>query len=233
MRFVSFFAGIGGFDLGLERAGHECVGQVEIDPYALRVLERHWPDVPRFGDVRTLDAGSLPDAELWCGGFPCQPFSVAGKRAGTDDERDLWPAWFRLIASRRPQWIFGENVPQLLVADEGRAWGRVVRDLASIGYVGEWTVLGAEYFNAPHKRERLWFVAADAGSLGPEIRHHGKPGRPLQGPRLDVSQCFWDRPFGGILGMDDGVSASMDRIASLGNAVVPQVVEAIARKVWG
>lgn len=159
MRFLSFFAGIGGFDLGLERAGHECVGQVEIDPYAIRVLERPWPDVPRFGDVRTLDASELPDAELWCGGFPCQPFSVAGKRGAADDERDLWPAWFRLIALRRPRWIFGENVPGLLSAEGGKAWGRVVRDLASVGYVGEWTVLAARDVGAPHRRERLWIVA--------------------------------------------------------------------------
>ena len=152
------------FDLGLERAGHECVGQVEIDPYAIRVLEKHWPNVPRFGDIRTLDAATLPDTELWCGGFPCQPFSVAGKRGATDDERDLWPAWFALVARRRPRWIFGENVPGLLSAEGGKAWGRVLRDLASVGYVAEWTVLSARDVGAPHRRERLWIVAtlADA-----------------------------------------------------------------------
>ena len=177
MRFVSFFAGMGGFDLGLERAGHECVGQVEIDPYAIRVLEKHWPNVPRFGDIRTLDAATLPDAELWCGGFPCQPFSVAGKRGGTDDERDLWPAWFALVARRRPRWIFGENVPGLLSAEGGKAWGRVLRDLASVGYVAEWTVLSARDVGAPHRRERLWIVAEMADRDGGRLEERSKRDR--------------------------------------------------------
>jgi DNA (cytosine-5)-methyltransferase 1 len=120
--------------------------------------------VPRFGDIRTLDAATLPDAELWCGGFPCQPFSVAGKRGATDDERDLWPAWFALVARRRPRWIFGENVPGLLSAEGGKAWGRVLRDLASVGYVAEWTVLSARDVGAPHRRERLWIVAESPDS---------------------------------------------------------------------
>lgn len=193
MRFVSFFAGVGGFDLGLERCGHECVAQVEIDPYALRVLECHWPDVPRFGDIRTLDPWSLPDADLWSGGFPCQPFSVAGKRAATEDERDLWPAWCRLIAVRRPRWIFGENVPGLLSAEGGAAWGRLVRDLAALGYVGEWTVLAARDVGAPHRRERLWIVAhlADA--------------------RSDVRSQGWPRERPGVLGRKPGSSRDTRR----------------------
>jgi DNA (cytosine-5)-methyltransferase 1 len=173
MRFVSWFAGIGGFDLGLERAGHTVVAHSEIDPYCRRVLERHWPGVPNLGDIRNARPEDIPDAELWCGGFPCQPYSVAGKRKATDDERDLWPAWHRLIAARRPAWIFGENVPGLLSAERGAAWGRIVRDLAALGYVGEWAVLGARDVGAPHRRDRLWIVAhlADADESEREALH--------------------------------------------------------------
>ena len=246
MRFVSFFAGIGGFDLGLERAGHECVGQVEIDPYALGVLEKHWPNVPRFGDIRTLDAATLPDAELWCGGFPCQPFSVAGKRGGTDDKRDLWPAWFALVARRRPQWIFGENVPGLLSAEGGKAWGRVLRDLASVGYVAEWTVLSARDVGAPHRRERLWIVAESAYAAGyrleayPQQRVVCEPAvyEEQRARRFSemgfAGQWLRPRPIGARpVGVGNGIPSDVDRLRCLGNAVVPQVVEAIARKVWG
>jgi len=290
VRFISFFAGIGGFDLGLERAGHECVGQVEIDPYAIRVLERHWPNVPRFGDIRTLDAATLPDADIWCGGFPCQPFSVAGKRGATDDERDLWPAWFSLISRRRPRWIFGENVAGLLSAEGGKAWGRVLRDLASVGYVGEWTVLAARDVGAPHRRERLWIVAeladGDRGrleivgveehaelvrSLGnkpdgcdPRRRRDGEGVADAEGLAVGTGlradeptgerrrrsndsgrpQCWcgrgepWccdpaDRPTQPRLGrVAHGIPSRVHRLRCLGNAVVPQVVEAIANKVW-
>src|SRR6185436_15994505 len=102
MRFGSLFAGIGGLDLGLERAGMECAWQVEIDEYCQRVLTKHWPNVTKFRDVRECGAANLQPVDLICGGFPCQPFSLAGKRKGSADDRHLWPEMLRIIDELRP-----------------------------------------------------------------------------------------------------------------------------------
>ena len=112
--FGSLFAGIGGLDLGLERAGMVCSWQVEIDEYCRRVLAKHWPDVERFEDVRECGAHNLEPIDLICGGFPCQPHSVAGKRKGAADDRDLWPEYFRIVAELRPRYVLAENVPGIV-----------------------------------------------------------------------------------------------------------------------
>ena len=155
MRFLSLFSGIGGLDLGLERAGWTCVAQVEQDEYCLEVLAKHWPDVPRYKDVRDVRAEDFSRLDTIVGGFPCQPHSVAGKGKGKDDDRNLWPEFARLVAECRPRWVIGENVPGLdrtMLAD-------VVSDLERLDYkVG---VLGLEdqTVGAPHKRERRFIVA--------------------------------------------------------------------------
>jgi DNA (cytosine-5)-methyltransferase 1 len=154
MRFVSLFAGIGGIDLGLERAGMECVAQVENDPWCVRVLEKHWPDVPRFGDIRTLDPADLPDCDLIAGGFPCQPVSAAGRRKGQDDDRWLWPEFHRIVRVVRPRYVLVENVPGLL----SRGMGDVLGDLAEVGYDTEWARIGASDVGAPHRRWRIFIV---------------------------------------------------------------------------
>lgn len=159
LRFGSLFAGIGGFDLGLERAGFECAWQVEIDGYANRVLETHWPHVRRFRDVRECGARNLSAVDLICGGFPCQPHSLAGKRQGGADERDLWGEFARIIRELKPRWVLAENVPGLLSTESGRFFGRVLRDLAACGYDAEWQCIPAAAFGAPHQRERIWIVA--------------------------------------------------------------------------
>ena len=123
MRFVSLFSGIGGIDLGLERAGMECVGQVEYDPWCNQILEKHWPDTPRWQDIHDLDPEELPDHDLIAGGFPCQPVSLAGKRLAQDDPRWLWPEYLRIIRVVRPRYVLVENVPGLLSIDHGRLFG--------------------------------------------------------------------------------------------------------------
>jgi DNA (cytosine-5)-methyltransferase 1 len=158
----SLFAGIGGFDLGFERAGFEIKWQVEIDPFARRVLEKHWPNVQRYEDVRTLN--SPEPVDVVCGGFPCQPHSLAGRRGGSADERDLWPEFARIIRAARPRWVVAENVPGLLSSDAGRFFGTVLGDLAACGYDAEWDCLSASAFGAPHIRERVWIVAHANGS---------------------------------------------------------------------
>ena len=166
MNVLSLFAGIGGLDLGLERAGMTVVGQVEIDPYCLAVLEKHWPEVPRHDDVRTCVAWWLgkprPPVDVVCGGFPCQPVSEAGRRRAQADERWLWPAAWAVIRDLRPRYAVLENVPGLLV----RGMGDVLGDLAEGGYDAEWDCVPAAAVGAPHRRDRVFIVAHTAGSPG-------------------------------------------------------------------
>ncbi len=129
MRFVSLFSGIGGIDLGLERAGMTCVGQVENDPWCNQILEKHWPTIPRWQDIHDLDPKELPDHDLIAGGFPCQPVSLAGARLAQDDPRWLWPEFVRIVRVVRPRYVVVENVPGLASA----GMGDVLGDLASFG----------------------------------------------------------------------------------------------------
>ena len=156
----SLFSGIGGIELGLERAGlGPVVWQAENDPYCLRVLEKHWPDVRRYTDVRQVDENTgRPD--IICGGFPCQDLSYAGKGAGIDGARSgLWSEFIRVVRLFRPAFVVVENVPALL----GRGMGRVLRDLAACGYDAEWDCIPAAAVGAPHRRDRIFIVAYPNG----------------------------------------------------------------------
>jgi DNA (cytosine-5)-methyltransferase 1 len=151
----SLFSGIGGFDLGLERAGMKVIWQSEIDEFASKVLKKHWPDVPNLGDITKVDWTNIERPDVICGGYPCQPFSTAGKRGGATDPRHLWPAMFNAICLLRPRYALMENVRGHL----SLGFGRVLGDLAEIGYDAEWQVIPAAAVGAPHKRDRVFIVA--------------------------------------------------------------------------
>lgn len=155
MKFISLFAGIGGLDLGLERAGMECVAQVEIDDFCQKVLTKHWANVPKFKDVRNVGKHNLPKADVICGGFPCQPHSYAGKRRGKADDRNLWGEYLRVIEELEPRFVIGENVPGLITTmlDE------ILSDLENLGYTCQTFIIPAGAFNAPHWRDRVWIIA--------------------------------------------------------------------------
>lgn len=155
VRVGSLFSGIGGLDLGLERAGMRVVWQSEIDPFCCDVLTRHWPDVPNLGDCRETDWSEVERPDLVCGGFPCQPVSKAGRRRGTQDERWLWPEVDRAVRALRPRYVLLENVPGLLA----HGMGDVLGDLAACGYDAEWDCIPAAAVGAPHLRDRVWVVA--------------------------------------------------------------------------
>ena len=159
----SLFSGVGDLDLGLERAGMRVAWQVEIDDYATRVLARHWPNVPRFRDVRECGRHNLAPVDLVAGGFPCQPHSLAGKRSASGDDRDLWGEFARILRELKPRWVVAENVPGLLSSEAGRFFGRVLWDLAASGYDAEWDCLPAAAFGAPHLRDRVFLVAHARG----------------------------------------------------------------------
>lgn len=156
----SGFAGLGGFDLGFERAGMRTIWQCEIDPWCQRVLKKHWPSVKRYGDIRTVTADTAIAPDVFCAGFPCQPVSIAGKRLAQEDERWLWPECARIVGEIRPRYVVLENVPGLL----GRGMGDVLGDLAALGYDAEWGCIRASDAGAPHKRERVWIVAYPNGA---------------------------------------------------------------------
>jgi DNA (cytosine-5)-methyltransferase 1 len=161
LNHVSLFTGIGGIDLAAERAGFETVLQVERDPYALQVLEKHWPDVPRITDVRKVNSESVRGSiTVVSGGFPCQPFSAAGKRRGVEDDRYLWPELLRIVEEIRPAWVVGENVSGLLSIDGGLEIERMLASLEARDY----EIVGVLHYpaagvGAPHKRDRVFIVA--------------------------------------------------------------------------
>lgn len=156
MNVLDLFSGIGGFSLGLERAGMRTVAFCEIEPYCRDVLAKHWPGVPCFPDIRQLRGDWLGRIDVICGGFPCQDISYAGAGAGITGARSgLWGEYARLIGELRPQYVIVENVSALL----NRGLGRVLGDLAALGYDAEWHCIPASYVGAPHRRDRIWIVA--------------------------------------------------------------------------
>lgn len=264
----SLFSGIGGFDLGLERAGMRTVWFCEQDDYCRRVLASHWPAVPRFEDVRELRGADVERVDVLCGGFPCQDLSVAGRGAGIDGARSgLWSEYARLVSELRPRYVIVENVAALL----GRGLGRVLADLAALRYDAEWDCIPASAIGAPHQRDRLWLVAYPQ-----EPRREARCGdglRAFEGPRegstprsdSSMADAQGERVEGrgsaglavaslsageGVSGRDrsgsgahhwevepdvgrvaDGVPDRLDRLRTLGNALVPQIAEWIGRRI--
>lgn len=223
LTFGSLFAGIGGFDLGLERAGLVCKWQVEKSHYNLKILDKHWPNVPKYTDVHNVGKQNLEPVDLVCGGFPCQPFSKAGKQRGAEDDRNLWPEMARVVSELRPTWVLGENVPGIrkIYLDT------VLSDLEDMGYSTATFNIPAVAFDARHVRHRLYIVA-HADWKGLENWKEGKQhddilpieysGVGIRGQRLWPAEPNVDR-------VADGIPGRVDRIRSLGNAVVPQVAE--------
>lgn len=222
----SLFAGIGGLDLGLERAGMETRWQVEFDPYCQRVLAKHWPDVPRYGDIKEVDPSELERVDVICGGFPCQPVSLAGHRKAEADDRWLWPEFARVVRGVRPRYVVIENVPGLLTASGGRAAQAVLGDLAELGFDAEWACIPAASVGAPHLRYRVVIVAyADQGRRAGRPRLIGEKGR----AELENGGGWLPEPDVGRVA--NGVPRRVDRLRTLGNAVVPQVAEWVGRQI--
>ena len=259
LRVLDLFSGIGGFSLGLERTGgFRTVAFCEIEPLPRRVLARHWPDVPCFEDVRKLRGPDVGPVDVICGGYPCQPFSTAGKRLGHADDRHLWPEFARLVEELRPAWVIGENV----AGHVSMGLDDVLSDLEALGYSARPFNIPAVGVGAPHRRERIWTIghanrdcksvgAVDAqASVLPGAANAanaeciGLPGpwRPFnasdkpQAEKWEANQPFnalgWptEPP---VRGADDGVPAGLDaaRLKALGNAVVPQIPEMIGRAI--
>jgi DNA (cytosine-5)-methyltransferase 1 len=236
MNVLDLFSGIGGFSLGLERAGMRTVAFCERDEYCRAVLAKHWPGVPCYDDVRTLTGERLSadgiSPNLICGGFPCQDISSSGKGAGLGGERSgLWVDFARLIGEIRPRYAIVENVAALSF----RGLLRVLGDLTSIGYDAEWHCIPASAIGAPHQRDRLWIIAYAHGS---ELRAPWP--REAEGGATNMlehgSVCnSWVASWGEVVADVDsavyGISGVVDRLRPFGNAVVPQIPEIIGRAI--
>ena len=164
MKLLDLFSGIGGFSYGLERIGFKTIAFCEMDKYCKLVLQKHWKGVKIYNDVREItkarfetDGIELP--EIITGGFPCQPFSVAGKQKGTSDDRHLWPEMFRIIKEFKPRWVIGENVKGITNIQDGMVFETVCTDLEGEGYEVRAFNIPAAGVGAPHRRERIWIVA--------------------------------------------------------------------------
>ena len=287
-RVLSLFAGIGGFDLGLERTGgFRTVAFCEIDPFCRRVLAKHWPEVPCYDDVRELTGERLAadgiEVDCIVGGFPCQDISYAGKGAGLGGERSgLWSEYARLIGELRPRFVVVENVAALL----RRGLSAILGTVASLGYDADWHCIPASAVGAPHRRDRVWIIAnargeqhesrglalsralaaqfpfadpdttpmlrpevkrgkqdgdfararevADAASVGWQQRDKDA-GRGCQGNGEAEGSgpwcCGWWSAEPDVGRVAHGVPARVDRLRSLGNAVVPQIPELIGRAI--
>jgi DNA (cytosine-5)-methyltransferase 1 len=220
MNVLDLFSGIGGFSLGLERAGMRTVAFCEIDPFCRRVLAKHWPNVPCHDDIKTFRT-ARGFADVVCGGFPCQPFSTAsaGKRGGVGDDRYLWPEMLRVISECKPAWVIGENVAGI----ETMALREVVSDLEGAGYeVAPPFEIPACAVGHDHRRARFWFLAyADVRS---------EHGRAFDAEAQVLPRADYDAER---VGTTDGIPDRMDRLRmkALGNAVVPQIPEIIGRAI--
>jgi len=260
LTFGSLFAGIGGFDLGFERAGMVCKWQVEINDYATKVLAKHWPSVDRQRDIKQCGRHNLERVDVICGGFPCQDISYAGRGAGLDGERSrLFFEALRVVCELRPRAVVLENVAGLLT----RGLDRVLGSLAEIGYDAEWHCIPAAAVGAPHIRDRV-FVLADAKLIKGGERHNSAMQRrrqeqteqawmgswskfpdsnveDAQGQRQesvgiksqqrDASHESWWAVEPAVGRVANGVPHRVDRLRGLGNAVVPQVAEYVGRRV--
>ena len=245
MKVLDLFSGIGGFSLGLERAGMETVAFCEFDKHAQKVLKKHWPDVPVYDDVRELtndrlESDGITSIDVITGGFPCQDISVAGKQAGIGEgtRSGLWSEVARLIDDIQPRYAIMENVTALISGDSGRWFGRVLGDLAEVGYDAEWHCIPASELGAHHHRDRVWIIAYPKceGREG-LIAHHGFFGGEREAhPITDNGIADFWMPLAACRDSlrksnDVPVKPYRDRLRMLGNSVVPQIPEAIGRAI--
>lgn len=235
LTFGSLFAGIGGFDLGFERAGMVCKWQVEIDDYANRVLAKHWPNVHRERDIRETGPHNLERVDVICGGFPCQDISYAGEGAGLDGARSgLFFEAVRVVRELQPRIVVLENVAALLT----RGLDRVLGTLAEIGFDAEWHSLSASSFGLPHLRARL-FIIAYPSSEGRErpvydnsLSRSAKAPFAVNGHRSVGEWLQMVRSRGRVRSVDGlSVGVERSRLKGAGNAVVPQIAELIGKQV--
>ena len=237
MKHLDLFSGIGGFALAAQWAGIETVAFCEIDKFCHKVLQKNFPRVPIHDDIRTLRGEDYAGIDIITGGYPCQPFSTAGKRKGADDPRHLWPEMFRIIRQARPTWVVCENV----AGHVSMGLDKVLSDMEGINYTGQPIIIPACAKDAPHERKRVWIVfhADSVNAAGIE-----RPiGENFQVEKWAATQSEQERnyrfvelepraitprgdSYAGALRVLHGLADRGDRLAAIGNGQVPRVVAA-------
>jgi DNA (cytosine-5)-methyltransferase 1 len=257
VRHMDLFSGIAGFAIAARNVGWQTVGFCEIDPYCQKVLKKHWPDVPIYDDIRELSGEQIGSVDVISGGYPCQPFSVAGERRGEEDDRHLWPEFARIIRETKPAYVVCENVAGHI----SMGLDEVLSDLEGLGYTTETFVIPACAVGAFHRRDRIWVIAySNSNSESDGTLNEGKRCWEL-GVFADTL-CERQRESGGSEGRistaesenreeyrainefrwptespvcrrPDGVSPKLDedRLRALGNSIVPQIAEVIFRAI--
>ena len=236
MRHLDLFSGIGGFALAAQWAGFTTVGFSEIDPYCCELLSERFPLIPNYGDITNADFSELAGTiDLLTGGFPCQPFSLLGKKLGERDSRNLWPHMFRVIKQIQPSWVVCENV----LGAKSYIEKQVIPDLLGEGYDCTYLQIQASDVGASHRRQRLWPVAysdskpsikANKGTIAEQKERHSRQGYSRQAwdgfPR-----DYWEADSPRVWRMDDGLPEEVDRLKALGNSIVPQVAYQILKAI--
>ena len=218
---LSLFSGIGGLDIAAEWAGFCTAGQCEWADYPTKVLEKHWPDVPRWRDIRTLTKESfyertgLRTVDIVSGGFPCQPFSVAGKRNGKNDDRYLWPEMLRVIVELRPRWVVGENVAGIV----NLALEDVLSNLEAEGYESRAIIIPACAVDAPHRRDRVAIVAYDESQRKRRLPVQSRQSRQAGADTIRGSEIVADSDKQGVQGRQKSGNAESKRTATVKHIV--------------
>ena len=248
MKHMDLFSGIpvGGFALAARWVGWETIGFCEIDPYCQKVLRKHWPDVPIYDDIRELSGEEVGPVDIISGGYPCQPFSVAGERRGEKDDRHLWPEFARIIREAKPTYVVCENVAGHI----SMGLDDVLSDLEGLGYTWEAFVIPACAVNAKHRRDRVWIIgnANNAGkSIGPidakaqvmqDVAHPNGTQRERGGISGGIREEYTNPGSGsrweaepGVGRVANGIPSRVDRLKGLGNSVVPAIPEILGRAI--
>lgn len=241
MKLVDLFSGIGGFSLAAHWMGWETKVFVEKDEFCRKVLTKNFPGVPIYGDIHTF-RGERESADIVCGGFPCQPYSLAGKRKGTDDERHLWPEMLRVVREIQPRFVVAENVLGIVTWSRGVVFENVQADLEDAGYEVWAGVVPACAIGAQSRRDRVWFVGqlpdpsgircvqceGTKERLKPTSRR--TPQRFVDPLYRDASR-YYRRNESVFSGVVNGLPDRVDRIRSLGNSIVPQIAYEIFRAI--
>ena len=244
MTHGSLFSGIGGFDLAAEWSGWENLFNCEWEKFPRKVLEHHFPNAKQYEDIKDFNATDYNGRiDVLSGGFPCQPFSVAGKRKGSEDPRHLWPQMLRIIGECQPRWVLGENVRGLCSWSNGLVFETCCSDLEALGYSVQSFVVPACATGAPHRRDRVWIIAhSDSTSGTIERINRQREGKSI-GRSSDTIQDRWEKfpTVPPVCGGDDGLSKELDGITfpkwrresikAYGNAIVPQVAYRIFQSI--
>jgi DNA (cytosine-5)-methyltransferase 1 len=230
LKLLDLFSGIGGFSYGLEQTqGFKTIAFCEKDAFCQKVLQKHWNNIKIYDDIRHIK-GSEIKADIVTGGFPCQPFSVAGKKRGTDDDRYLWDETIRVVAETKPKWFIGENVDGLVNISEGKVLQQIQKDLEAESFQVQCLVIPASGIGAWHQRKRVWIIGYSEhnGSLSNSISK-------LSNGCSEQTKSWWETQSK-LCRVPNGISTELDkdrqnRIKSLGNSIVPEIAREIGQSI--